>query len=379
MGQGEGDDYESEQLQQQDQEQQQQQQYYAQLQQHQQQQQQQQSQQQTSQQQTFQQQQQQQPLQNDSHSVILVTAGYDNTIRFWEALSGICSRTIKHPDSQVNRLCISPDKTILAAAGNHSVRLYDINNPNENPFVVFGDHTGNITATGFHGEGRWMFTASEDGHLKIWDTRSGRNPPVLTRNFGNGAPINDAVMHANQGELVTCDQNGSVKIWDLAAHSCTHELVPEEGVAMRSVSVASDGSMMVAGNNKGRVYVWRMSNTSSDNPEIVPITKFTAHNDYILRCLLSPDTKLLATCSADKTVKIWSTEEDFKLVLTLTGHQRWVWDCAFSADSAYLVTASSDHVSRLWELGQGETIRQYNGHHKAAVCVALNDLSIGYP
>lgn len=71
-----------------------------------------------------------------------------------------------------------------------------------------------------------MFTASEDGHLKIWDTRSGRNP-VLTRNFDNGAPITDAVMHANQGELITCDQNGAVKIWDLTAHSCTHELVSE--------------------------------------------------------------------------------------------------------------------------------------------------------
>jgi G protein beta subunit-like protein len=66
------------------------------------------------------------------------------------------------------------------------------------------------------------------------------------------------------------------------------------------------------------------------------------------------------------------------LVLTLQGHQRWVWDCAFSADSAYLVTASSDHVARLWELQNGETIRQYKGHHKAAVCVALNDLSVGY-
>jgi hypothetical protein len=43
---------------------------------------------------------QQQPKQNpESHSVILVTAGYDNTIRFWEALSGICSRTIQHPNS----------------------------------------------------------------------------------------------------------------------------------------------------------------------------------------------------------------------------------------------------------------------------------------
>ena len=69
-----------------------------------------------------------------------------------------------------------------------------------------------------------MFTASEDGRLKIWDTRSGRSP-VLTRNFDNGAPINDAVMHANQGELITCDQKGVVKIWDLTAHACTHQLV----------------------------------------------------------------------------------------------------------------------------------------------------------
>lgn len=53
---------------------------------------------------------------------------------------------------------------------------------------------------------------------------------MLTRNFSNGAPINDAVMHANQGELVTCDQNGSVKIWDLAAHACTHELVSLVGL-----------------------------------------------------------------------------------------------------------------------------------------------------
>lgn len=43
--------------------------------------------------------QQQQYQSQDSHSVILVTAGYDHTIRFWEALSGICSRTIQHPDS----------------------------------------------------------------------------------------------------------------------------------------------------------------------------------------------------------------------------------------------------------------------------------------
>jgi G protein beta subunit-like protein len=63
------------------------------------------------------------------------------------------------------------------------------------------------------------------------------------------------------------------------------------------------------------------------------------------------------------------------LEATLTNHQRWVWDCAFSADSAYLVTVCSDHYARLWELSTGAIIRQYSGHHRGTVCVALNDYS----
>ena len=38
------------------------------------------------------------------------SAGFDHRIRFWEAPSGICQRILKHPDSQVNKLEITPDK-----------------------------------------------------------------------------------------------------------------------------------------------------------------------------------------------------------------------------------------------------------------------------
>jgi len=69
------------------------------------------------------------------------------------------------------------------------------------------------------------------------------------------------------------------------------------------------------------------------------------------------------------------SKDAFPLETTLFGHQRWVWDCAFSADSAYLVTACSDHYARLWELSSKQVIRQYNGHHRGLVCVALNDYS----
>ncbi|KAL1864842.1 TOR complex subunit lst8 [Diaporthe australafricana] len=316
-------------------------------------------------------------------SVILCTAGYDHTIRFWEALSGICSRTIQHPDSQVNRLCISPDKRFLAAAGHHTVKLFDIKSTNPNPLLTFEGHTGNITGVAFHCEGKWMVTSSEDGTVKIWETRSG----TIQRSYNHGSPANDVVIHPNQGEIISCDRSGSVRVWDLAENSCSHQLIPEEDVSVSSVTVATDGTLLCAANNNGNVFVWSLIQTF-DRTELQPITQFSAHKEYITRILLSPDVKKLATCSADHTAKIWEVDIEeaartdeagfprpFPLEATLTGHQRWVWDCAFSADSAYLVTACSDHYARLWELHSQQIIRQYNGHHRGAVCVALNDYS----
>jgi len=96
---------------------------------------------------------------------------------------------------------------------------------------------------------------------------------------------------------------------------------------------------------------------------------------YILKCLLSPDVRQLATTSADRTVKLWSLD-GFGLDRTLTGHGRWVWDAVFSVDGAYLVTASSDGTARLWDLASGDAIRVYSGHHKAVVACALNDSAI---
>ncbi|KAN0084640.1 WD40-repeat-containing domain protein [Elaphomyces granulatus] len=402
-------------------------------------------------------------------SVILCTAGYDHTIRFWEALSGICSRTLQHPDSQVNRLCITPDKRYLAAAGHNSVKLYDIKSTNPHPVMSFDGHTNNVTGVAFHCEGKWMVTSSEDGTVKVWDTRSGS----LQRNYIHKAPVNDVVIHPNQGELISCDRAGTVRVWDLGESVCTHQLIPEDDTAVHSVSVASDGSLLCAGNKRGSVYIWRMIQ-DSEVTRIIPMAKFQAHKDYLTRLLLSPDVKHLATCSADHTAKIWNLDpeyppakvvaaamaaenvninalddsvttangvatasassnpqtptnasvngtqqgsthdlnaSDFSMVVshtshgasneqamqpfftqpdgppmdpvtgslyletTLANHQRWVWDCAFSADSAYLVTVSSDHYARLWELSSGQIIRQYSGHHRGAVCVALNDYS----
>jgi hypothetical protein len=82
-----------------------------------------------------------------------------------------------------------------------------------------------------------------------------------------GYTVNDVCVHPNQGELISCDQAGRIKQWDLSENICTHELVrsflacvsrskfersktPAGDVPIRSVTLASDGSCLVAGNNK---------------------------------------------------------------------------------------------------------------------------------
>lgn len=160
----------------------------------------------------------------------------------------MCPRTIQDAESQINRLCITPDKRYVAAAGKRSVKLYDIKSTNPTPVMIFEGHTNNVTGVAFHCEGKWMVTSSEDGSVKVWDTRSGS----IQRDYKHHVPVNDVVIHPNQGELISGDRSGAVRVWDLGESKCTHHLIPEEDVAVASVSVAIDGSLMCAGTTKVR-------------------------------------------------------------------------------------------------------------------------------
>jgi G protein beta subunit-like protein len=292
--------------------------------------------------------------------VVLVTASYDHTIRFWDVSSTACTVSIQYTDTQVNTLAISPSKEYLLAASNNTLRLYSIET--QQLISSYEGHTGNIMSIGFQREEQWLFSGGEDKMIRIWDFKTCK----IKKAIECKSSVNSVVLHPNQAELIVAEESGNLSIFDLSQDLFVYSKFPNGQIGIRSLSISLDGGIVVSANNKGEVCVWKKMECALDL-----IQTFSAHNDYILKCMISPNGKMIATCSSDYSVKLWTMKGE--LIKEMKEHKRWVWDCAFSSDSLYLVTCSSDCTTKLWDLQKGESIKTYKGHQKACVCLALND------
>ncbi|KAI5613719.1 WD repeat, SAM and U-box domain-containing protein 1, partial [Silurus asotus] len=100
------------------------------------------------------------------------------------------------------------------------------------------------------------------------------------------------------------------------------------------------------------------------------------HLDDVNCCAFS--SSLLATCSADKTIRVYSTRDFSELPFSpLSGHGYGVHCCCFSPCGQYLASCSTDATTVVWAMcsGEIEAVLQHPGRSPVRVCAFSPDSS----
>ena len=95
------------------------------------------------------------------------------------------------------------------------------------------------------------------------------------------------------------------------------------------------------------------------------------HRDYVYAVAFSPDGTRLASCSYDRTVRLWDVASG-RVLHVLREHTEAVFGVAFSPDGSRLASASGDRSVKIWDVAKGTRLYTLTDATDALATVAFH-------
>lgn len=99
-----------------------------------------------------------------------------------------------------------------------------------------------------------------------------------------------------------------------------------------------------------------------DPRQMKSLATITGHEEELQDVSFDYSGRRLATCSTDCTARVWDVAENFDLVALMEGHRDEICKVCFSPGGSQLLTASQDRTARLWTVETGTCVQVLEGH-----------------
>jgi WD40 repeat protein/tRNA A-37 threonylcarbamoyl transferase component Bud32 len=343
----------------------------------------------------------------------LASASEDATVKLWHVGDKLqpeieAFATLRGHTGPVRSLAHSPDgKHLVSASADGTVKLWDVQGPPERE--VLKGHADWVYSTAISPDGRLVAGGVFGGKVWLWDTVTLRPKEVRA---AHSLDVFSVVFSPDGNWLASCDgvwrnipRNTTVQGMDvpgqvklLRLDSSKELSVPGYTTGIRGLAFSADSKALVTGDNSGEIKFWDLSGAVPrlSAPPVVP------HKRRIEQLKFSADEKMVAIIngSGDRTLTLWSVEQrkpltnvllggagfgvafspDGKLVASgatsvrlwelptlkerppMDGHKGVIMGMAFSPDGKTLATASLDHTVKLWSVEIGQEVATLKGH-----------------
>jgi WD40 repeat protein len=302
---------------------------------------------------------------------LVVGGAYELTA--WDFTLGKLEKRIYTRAERAYAMTFLPDGMLAVAGGRPGqegdVRIYNLNAGNaraENGVaIVDGVHDSavmikemtetddSVLCLAVSADGKKLAAGGCDRLVRVWDLSPGYANAKLEQSIENHADWVFGVAFAPDGKhLLTASRDKTAKVWDLATKESVLTF-PDHQNTVYSVAVKSDGKLAYSVGEDNQLRTW---NAQGEGKQV---RASGGHAKAVFKVVRHPTQPLLATCSADQTVRLWNLDTG-AAVRTMSGHTDWVYTVAFSPDGNLIASGSWNGEVKVWKTADGALVKAFN-------------------
>eukprot|EP01122_Echinamoeba_exundans_P006136 TRINITY_DN1669_c0_g1_i1.p1 TRINITY_DN1669_c0_g1~~TRINITY_DN1669_c0_g1_i1.p1 ORF type:complete len:359 (-),score=76.63 TRINITY_DN1669_c0_g1_i1:1096-2172(-) len=267
-------------------------------------------------------------------------------------------------ESDVLAVRFSPDgNSVASASKDKDIFLWNTYEECKNYLMLRG-HKGAVLDLSWQSDNNAVYSASSDKSVGVWDAHTGKRMLRLSEHAGIVNAV--AGQRKSTQQFVSASDDGAIKVWDTRNRQSAMTVTGDW--PLTSVAFHDQHNYVFSGGLENEIFAWDLRLTKE------PVFVMAGHADTITSLRIDPRGEYILSNSMDSTVRIWDIRPYFdasngqsrcvKLFIgAIHNMDKNLLRAAWSGDGSYVAAGAADKSVYVWDVTTRQIKYRLPGHN----------------